>query len=128
MATCDAPRVKKIVVVGDPKTGKTNFCRKIMEACGNHVWNQNSSVYVPTKGAVVNPVIDGERIVKLWDCGGDPSCMGFVECYYENANGVVVIGPPRDWADRVRSVAGPVPVLHASLETDPQVVVQLWRS
>ena len=117
----------KILVVGDCKTGKTNMCYDVMEVCGNKVWGRPTT-YEATKGVEVRRVIDNLQIVKLWDFAGHPDHQGFTEIYYECADAAVVVGPPGEWAEMVRDVAGNIPVVHAGMVPDLGQIVTLWRN
>ncbi len=118
----------KILVVGNYQSGKTTLCYDVMEELGNKV--TRPAWYTATKGVEVKYVIDDLQVVKLLDCAGHPDYRGFTEIYYESADAVVVVGPPGDWAEQVRDVAGYIPVVHTGTEpnlADLGQIVSLWR-
>ncbi len=116
----------RVLVVGGYQAGKTTTCFDLLEECGNKVCRP--STYTPTKGVQLHHLVDGRQVVKLLDCAGHPDYMGFTELYYERADAVVVVGPAEDWAEKVRDVAGHIPMVHIPhAGSDVGQIVNLWR-
>lgn len=77
----------KIILVGDAKTGKTQFARRC--------FNYPPENYSPTLGVEVYPYAyrkkDGTYSkINIWDCAGDKNFMGLKDGYWLATNCAIV--------------------------------------
>jgi len=79
----------KIVLIGEYKTGKTTFCKKL-------ITGENTSMYIPTLGVEVYPYRVGDRCFNLWDTAGQERFGGLRDGYYIEADAFLVFFNSKD--------------------------------
>lgn len=76
----------KIVLAGSGGCGKTSWVRR-------HLTGQFSSVYVPTVGVKVHPLVyrttRGKVRIDFWDTAGQPGLAGLRDGYYVGAHAAI---------------------------------------
>jgi len=109
---------KKIVLVGDKKTGKTAFVKKIKTG-------EFEPVYVATLGVEVQPVQMDDYLLNIWDCAGDERFMGIADGYYIKAEGAIIMLQDyesaliaKEYADKITEVAGEIPMVFVGNKAD----------
>jgi GTP-binding nuclear protein Ran len=93
----------KIVIIGNPKSGKSSYIKRLM----NGDYNKK---YIPTLGVEVHilPIYTqkGEIAFNVWDCAGDEKFGGLKEGYYNESSGALLFCTGENdekWADLYRS-------------------------
>ena len=74
---------KKIVFVGDAKSGKTTIMGTLR--------NKSIVEYRPTLGVEVYPNVYNNTVYKCWDTAGNPRYAGLNDGYYSQADGFVIV-------------------------------------
>ena len=91
----------KIVVIGDPKSGKTIGLRQFFNI--HEPVKRLEEAYVPTIGADVLSTIYRGITLNFWDTAGNSSFGCLPEGYYHTTDLVIVVSDhPQEWIDKYR--------------------------
>lgn len=73
-----------IVLIGDQRTGKTSFVRRLIE-------NQFTDSYIATIAKELNVYIYNEQVIYIHDCSGLERYNKLNELYYQKASGFILM-------------------------------------
>lgn len=80
--------IMKTLVVGDPATGKTSFCKRSHENSFSQHYKTSVGVDFKLKRLTVN----NQKVrLQLWDIMGQDRFAGIVRVYYQGTNGVFLV-------------------------------------
>ncbi|WXG46845.1 MAG: Rab family GTPase [Candidatus Atabeyarchaeum deiterrae] len=116
--------VFKIIIVGEGGVGKTSLVKRHVDESFKEDMKMTIGVDLSVKRMRVN---DEERMLQIWDLGGQPHFKSVADLYFKGAHGMMsVFDVTRrasmdrlvDWIDRVYATVGQIPMVVVGNKVD----------
>ena len=127
--------VKKVVLVGDARVGKTSLVKYLLNREITNIDIPTVGVYTPTLGVNVNPIMvmtdntmgNTMRIFDVWEVAGDPRYWSLREGYLVQSDIAIImydnvgLHSHVDWVGIVRSVCPTIPIVKCVNHTQDDI-------